>query len=782
MVITRKGYREIIDTLKKDLGIELRFTARVIFVNKLSEYRQIITDLAGMADEVIRLSDDAYCAGKDSVPDLRKVSEHISNSTEKNLLITSVGEYLRYAKSYESNVKNLRSIMTYQAHSRKRVWIPIYSAKDIFQDVVGELSDERYELYELEEADEFECFVYPDTFSEKKDIVSICGLKQMYRTWDNLDMHSGMSFSTGKFAMIKPSTGNYSVYVIKSPFEFIQKHIKSANIKLEEKLGTNAFWTKLATYAASANGTPEDILKKALNVADFDAQQIVSGWSRLGDDDGFGRWLLWLWYKLGLVAHADYLGYAIKRAETSNDIQKEIECAILNCVQSPSFDFWVNERMTALKSMGITKLSHAFWQAFDSLSDERTKLKLLSATTSEERTKIIEIVSKALNNNKKITDYKSILAERYPDLLLYFKESEFLTGSLGEYIQTYKQFKIMDYYDRSVSDAALNVDTFEYDPRSKILNSIKCSKDAYYLWIDGMGVEWTDMLVNKVVGLNKDLSNPKVEIGTAIVSTTTKVNMNKADPETVSGKYNKLDSLSHIKDKSDCNYFSIIDKQFKLMEEIANMIVKLAEDNPGKAIVVTADHGMSRIAAKAFHTNQGLTPPAGSTVENLGRFCILQDGTLVCTPTHAYKEDNYLIFKEHSHFTCSGNAPGEIHGGASPEELFVPVITFKNDKSKKASSGIIASYKLTQTVYTLDAGGNINVKIHTQGEVKSLAIESEAGTFNGVNCAKDYWSVTIPGLVPKSNCNIRIYLNNVFSDKVDTISVKRKGLDIDEDF
>lgn len=539
---------------------------------------------------------------------------------------------------------------------------------------------------------------------------------------------------------------------------------------------------KLVTYAASANGTPEDTLKKALNVADFDAQQIVSGWNRLSDDDGFGRWLLWLWYRLDLDARTDYLGYAIKRAETSNGIQKEIECAILNCVQSPSFDSWVNERMIALKSMGVTALSNAFWQAFDSLSDERTKLKLLSNTTSEERTKIIEIVSKALNSNKKITDYGDILADKYPDLLFYFKESEFFSGSLGEYIQAYKRFKIMDYYDRSVSDAALNVDTFEYDSRSKILNSIKCSKEAYYLWIDGMGIEWMDMLINKVVDRNCDLANPNVEIGTAVVPTTTKVNMDKADPETVSGKYNKLDSLSHIKDKSDCNYFSIIDKQLKLMEEIANMIVDLAADNPGKPIVVTADHGMSRMAAKAFHANQGLTQPAGSTVENLGRFYILQDGSSTYTLANTYKEDNYLVFKDHSHFTCSGNAPGEIHGGASPEELFVPVITFKNDKIRNISPNITVSYELLSTVYTLDANGNINIKVHTCGNVRSLIMELETGTFNGINNANDYWSVTVPGLMPGSDYNIRICLNNAFSDKVDTISVKRKGLDVDEDF
>lgn len=783
MVITRKSYQEIIDTLKEDLGLELRFTTRVIFVNNLSGYMRLVSELSDMADEVVGLSDDAYCAGNDSIPALKDVLNYISKTTDKNLLITSVGEYLRFARKTEANVKSLHSIMTYPTHSKKRVWIPIYAAKDIFQDVVGELPAERYELYELEEdADEFECFVYSDAFSEKSGIVAIQGLKQMFRAWDKLEISSGMSFSTKKLSIITSSTGNYSVHVIKSPFEFIQQHLKTPNPKLEEALGTDAFWAKLATVAVSANGTLVNILEKALNVASFDAQQIVSGWGHLTSNDGFGKWLLWLWYKLGLSASGDYLGYAIQRAQTSNDIQKEIECAILGCVSNPSFDSWVDERMIALKDMGINELSQDFWNGFNSIADERTKLKLLSNMTHEERTKIIEIISEALKNNKKISDYKSLLSEKYPDLLLYFKESDYLNGSLEEYIQTYKQFKIMDCYDLSISEAAYDVDTFEYDTRSKILNSIKCAQDAYYLWIDGMGVEWIDMLIEKVTLRNKVLSNPIVEIGMAVVPTTTAVNMAKADPETVSDKYNKLDSLSHIKDKSNCNYYSIIDKQFEIMNEIADMVVKLANDNPGKPIVVTADHGMSRMAAKAFHEKQGLTPPSGSEVENLGRYCILPDGISPYAFSHTYKEDNCLAFREHSHFMCSGFAPGEIHGGASPEEWLVPVIIFKNDQKRKQIPDVTASYKLNSLVYKPDMGGNIEVKVTTSGDVKSLVLELGTNTFIGINTAKDQWSVSIPKLVPGNDYEIRIHLNNVFSQKVDTISVKRRGLDVDDDF
>ena len=677
----------------------------------------------------------------------------------------------------------IRSIMTYPAHSTKRVWIPIYDAKDLFQDVVGDLPSERFELYELEEeADEFECYVYSDSFSEKSGIVGIRGLRKMFQAWDSLEIESGFSFSTKKIAMIIPTTGNYSVHVIESPLEYIKQHLKSSNSKLVEGLGKESFWERLATYVAISNGTLEDLLEKALNVASFDAQQVVSSWKYLLGNDGFGIWLLWLWYKLGLTAKGDYLAFAIQRAQSSNQIQKEIECAILLCVSNPVFDTWVKERMQALCNMGIIELSSDFWNGFAGITDERTKLKLLSNTTHKERTKIIQIISEALNNNKKIADYKSILSYKYPDLLLYLKESSYLNGDLDDYIRAYKQFKVMDYYDMSISENALDVDTFQYDTRSSLLNAIRCSKDAYYLWVDGMGVEWIDMLIEKVVQRKEELKNPVVEIGMAVMPTTTFANMKKADSETVSYKFDRFDSLSHIKDKSDCNYFSIIDKQFEMIGSIADLIVQLSNDHPQKLIVVTADHGMSRMAAKAFHEKQGITPPKGAEIKNLGRYCILPHGVSPYDFSHAYKEDNCLAFRDHSHFVCSGYAPGEIHGGASPEEWLVPVIVFTSDQSSKRDIDTLATYVLLGNSYTIDSHGNVEIQIETSGIVNSLVVEQGMNTFVGRNSRTNRWSVIIPNLQVGKEYSLRIYLNNLYSSKTEVISVKRRGLDVDDDF
>ena len=603
----------------------------------------------------------------------------------------------------------------------------------------------------------------------------------MFKAWDDLQLTSqSIVFSTKKFSTIVESEGSYCVHVVKTPFEYIQQHLKNPNSKFVESLGTDAHWVKLSTYATSEESTLEEIIERALNIAKFDAQQVVSSWSHLSEDNGFGIWLLWLWYKLELTSSGDYLCFAIQRAKKYEDIQAEIECAILECISNPFFDTWIIERKTALKNMGVINICDEFWKRFDSIDDERTRLKLLSNSTHEEKVRIIEIVSVALKSGKSLSDYKSLLLDKYPDLVHYLAKSNYLSGLLAEYIEKYKYFKIMDYYDFSISEDAMDIDIFQFDTRGKILNSIKCSRDAYYLWIDGMGIEWVDLLIDKVMK-KSPLTMPHVEVGMAVMPTTTTVNMAKADPETVSEKLNQLDSLSHIKDKNDCNYFSIIVKQFELIERISDIIVQLSIDYPEKSIVVTADHGMSRMAAKAFHEKSSVDPPADAEVRNLGRYCIVSDASSIYSLARVYKEENCLAFREHSHFTCSGYAPGEIHGGASPEEWLVPIITFDNQQAEKHVDSTV-TYKLLSSEIKPDSAGNVLLKIKTSGKVTSVAVEIGTSMYQGSCLQGNQWNVAIPGLLVDTAYNVRVYLNNIFPKREEKIIIKRRGLDVDDDF
>lgn len=786
MLINRMNLSSILTALKNDIGEKRRFNVRVVFTNNLYSYFSLVNGLEELADEILHLSDEKFCSGADVIPNIKKVAAYIKETPHKNLLITSIGEYLRFAESVEKRNQYLLSIINHQAQSGKRVWMPIFCGKDIFQRVVGDLSEERFydALYELEEdVVDFEAFAFSDSFSNNADITNINGLRAWFALWDDKKVVSGMRFSTGKTNIIKPTDGTYSIHVIQSPFEFISSNLRTPNVKLCEALGTNIQWGRLAAYSIKSKGSCEDIITRALNLVEFDAEQILSSWHNMGENGGFGRWLFWLWYKLDLAKTEDYISYAVKKAETYYDIQQVIENEIIHCIGKVSFDLWIEQRQNALRSMSISDLSDEFWNNFNAITDERAKLKILTANSHAERTQIISIVSTALQNGRSIHDFKSILMDKYPELYVYLNETNYINdASLSSYVRAYKQYKIMDVYDASISEMALNCDVFSFDTRGQLLNAQKFKGNSYYLWVDGMGLEWIDLLLKNVKLLNPEAPMPTVSVGMASMPTITSVNMEKADPDTVSEKFDALDSLSHIKDKSDCNYYSIIDKQFILIKQISEMIAKLLIAYPEKDIVVTADHGMSRMAAKAFHEKEGVKAPNNSEVCSLGRYCTLPEGSLIYDYANTYKEDGTLAYRTHAHFKISGYAPGEIHGGATPEEWLVPVIVYSRSGCGKTAKKPTAKYKLVTNSCNLNFCGEAEIQIETQGEVTTVEVEVDNVRYKALCSGDNKWMVAIPGQTPETTMGVRVFLNNKYSSVIETVMIKRKGIVVDDDF
>ncbi|HOO25570.1 MAG TPA: hypothetical protein PKW24_03050, partial [Clostridiales bacterium] len=128
-------------------------------------------------------------------------------------------------------------------------------------------------------------------------------------------------------------------------------------------------------------------------------------------------------------------------------------------------------------------------------------------------------------------------------------------------------------------------------------------------------------------------------------------------------------------------------------------------------VILTGDHGSSRLAALLFHevNNFWIEPPENSKVRSFGRYVEL-DNEAFQVPLQTTMElvrdaeRKFVVMKTHEHFKQSGNAAGgntdevavagEIHGGMTPEEYLVPVIVLSRKKplplphQKEKSKGI----------------------------------------------------------------------------------------------
>ena len=97
-------------------------------------------------------------------------------------------------------------------------------------------------------------------------------------------------------------------------------------------------------------------------------------------------------------------------------------------------------------------------------------------------------------------------------------------------------------------------------------------------------------------------------------------------------------------------------------------------------IILCADHGTSRLAVLSRQTKFDIAFSAGGrTVYKSGRFADTSLGEAQNFPT-ALEYDDKIIFADYSRFVQKGVPGSELHGGASLEEILVPVITIERRK------------------------------------------------------------------------------------------------------
>lgn len=780
MSIRQLDYGGLLSHIQQDT-IKKRFNSKVFLTNNLGTYYALVEHLEGIADFVINISDPQYCSGEDTIPDMRKVISVLESNSGKNILITSVGEYLRVGRSVEAINKYVYTIISLQAHSTKRVWIPLFAAKEEYLSVVGELEEEHFPeiVYEVEEnTSGFETTVYAKSFASMPGITSAVGIRAWLNLWDSKKAKSGMAFATRFAKQFIETDGVYTLNVVYEPFRYFLSRVSCEHSLLHESLGTKEQWLFLASKAPYKSAPLSMVIERALNVLTFDPHHVLSSWNVA---DTYTKWAFWLWYKLGVNSTSDYISFAVSQTSTYEKIPVALESAILTCLENPLFEHWVSQRNVALIDLNHNKLSDSFWSAFKTISDPRKKMKILSGRTIEEKAELIRLVSDAIKQGHSISDYKAILSEKYSDFLSYVAVPKYFDEELGTYISGYKRLKVTDSFDIAFSDAAENISIYTYDTRSQLLSNIKSTRDAYYLWVDGMGVEWVDLLVKKISEADGELIDPSVSIGTAVLPTVTKENMDRADPDTVSEKINDLDSLGHIKDHDSCDYYVVIAKQIDLISDVAQNIARIAALYPRKDIVVTADHGMSRLAAKAFHLKDGVNLTPGLESCSLGRYCKRNNPGPLPDISHTIKDNGVVAFKTHGHFTSSGFAPGEIHGGATPEEILIPVIHYRRKVLIANTNQEKCAYTVA-TEATVQANGSCELMITTQGPVGKVTVEIHGNRISATQKTKNLWSALIPNLSVGHTYGVQVYLNNIYSNITENFQVKAGGLVVDDDF
>lgn len=212
--------------------------------------------------------------------------------------------------------------------------------------------------------------------------------------------------------------------------------------------------------------------------------------------------------------------------------------------------------------------------------------------------------------------------------------------------------------------------------------------DVFY-WIDGLGVDWIPFIVQIVKKHQVDGAFlNEIYVATAELPTCTANNKVKLE-ELASGQLKKLGNIdSYAHDHK--TYPSYLIKEFEIVEKC---ITDLLSQYNGKKIAIVSDHGISYLSQLASGINlanidSDHSGRCGEWVQGSApkdnKYLVLEDGRTICALTHS---------------SLTNKTPMGLgaHGGATPEEVLVPIIIISG---KKNASNISTELMTTEVIAT----------------------------------------------------------------------------------
>lgn len=414
---------------------------------------------------------------------------------------------------------------------------------------------------------------------------------------------------------------------------------------------------------------------------------------------------------------------------------------------------WVEEYRELVKVMDL-KPDEGLFKELDAIPVYEDRLAFMTGLHRDEHIYLLRMVGKWMR-----ADYTQALScEKikaiYPELYYYLRDKELeLDDEIKLYMERYKSYKLANTLPMDEASYFNGIQTDAYDMRYSVLSD-SIDSDTAILWIDGLGIEWLPLLRWSVIQ-HCDVTIKNIAIGQANLPTETKFNEQWNHMEVPYEKLDKLDKLAHKGVVDEPDYYSCIEEQLSFVSSAYKKIAKMMETH--HRVIVTGDHGTSRLAARFFHKRDGVDVEPDVKVYSHGRYSDWKSSGQAkldnVRSVKAIDGKQYVVFENYDHFTKQGFAAGgdddnaiygEVHGGASPEEMLIPILVL--DSKKKIA--LIAEWEKT-TVKISKKKARFCMLFNqpvSSLQVKIAGIDGEANPSDD----NKRWIIEFPGIKPGS--------------------------------
>ena len=496
-------------------------------------------------------------------------------------------------------------------------------------------------------------------------------------------------------------------------------HVFSVVESMDKDFGSEEQWDNLYNRCKSFDSIENYFNERFGNYATMDNN--IFQWQSF---DEYEKWEYILGLKLFSSGENTCIGFAVKNAVGVEDFVQCIYRSLCDeSYQDSSFEQKYDIRKKTINLLGDTTSEAQNYCQFICYKGVDA-LYYLTDNTQVEKETIIKLLS-SLGSQIELDKVKSITKKIYPDLFEYLSDYSFKNDFLNNYFRNYKYQKVVNTilpkFKELVERQAVDRDFYRIlSPRSSSFGELK-KHNSELVFFDALGVEYLSYIRSLCERLGLSVF---VKIYRCDLPSLTSVNKDFVEEfknaDITVNDVKDLDEIKH-KGKLDYDYNKVKEpihliKELEIIEEVFEKIKSKLINRDIDKVFVISDHGATRLAVINENT---LKIEAYSKGEHGGRICSINEDVQPSAFPQATVVDDKMILANYDMFAGAKRATVEVHGGATLEEVTVPIIevslkdySVKYEFVVKTSTIVINPNKTSVLeLYCLNKIDNVSIKI-----------------------------------------------------------------------
>ena len=347
----------------------------------------------------------------------------------------------------------------------------------------------------------------------------------------------------------------------------------------------------------------------------------------------------------------DYEQFAFEHSNNFDEFERNIYHALLKLSSnSQGFDELYRLRKSLVATRG-EKYLPSYIEAAKLMGSDG-----VNYLTDNTRSEFRAAVELAIN--------RTVLEKNFPAVRRYLTDYDFGDERLTEYFRRYKELKLFNIgADEFLLQVSRQSELRLYNEQETRAAILERTGGGVLYWLDGLSVDFLGYIERRLTELNLRF---RIQTARAELPTLTAFNRFFFD-EWSFQKFPKNDRLDEVRHNSQKVSIYFCDEIF-IIEDVLNELSKILKCGDVSKIILTSDHGSSCGAVKC----RGRTLKLNATGEHGGRCCKV-DGR-DAKPKDAVESNGYYSLTNYDRIQGGRLEGAEVHGGATLEEILVPVI------------------------------------------------------------------------------------------------------------